>query len=284
LVSNELAKLAKAQAMLGRAKTVGEVRKALVLADALVAAARSAANKDAHIEFGEFRFRAVRRLGEMIRAQKNSGGLSKGGRPAKTGSKSDPVSKPMTLRQVGIDKHLADEARRWSSMPAADFEGLIAEWRKRQQTAAKRVAAGLTQEPKRKGKQSPLFDPEKMYLSWNGHNLELVIEKNDYAPDWLKLAGTSDSMISLISAAMKKVDRLAANLDSPGAVEKLRKEFIALSKDIAKLSEQYWWIRRFLAERDVSSEPERLPDYDAELERRGLWPPNLKGGSDDWPF
>ena len=68
----------------------------------------------------------MRRIGELMEAQKESVGLNKGGRPKeKTGSATDPVSdtpKPPTLAEAGIDKHLADKARKAARLPREDFE------------------------------------------------------------------------------------------------------------------------------------------------------------------
>ena len=53
---------------------------------------------------------AERHLGELMQAQRETLGLVNG-RPKKNGSDSDPFSKP-TLAEAGIDKHLADRARK----------------------------------------------------------------------------------------------------------------------------------------------------------------------------
>lgn len=65
----------------------------------------------------EIRIRAERRVGELMQAQKETVGLSQGGRPEKTGSNSNPVSKPATLAEAGIDKNLADRARKLAAVP-----------------------------------------------------------------------------------------------------------------------------------------------------------------------
>ena len=87
----------------------------------------------------EIRMRAERRLGELIRVQKETVGLNAGGRPTITGSKSDPVTP--TLSSVGIDKHLADRARKLSAVPEAQFEGMLGEWRERVADETERVTA-----------------------------------------------------------------------------------------------------------------------------------------------
>jgi hypothetical protein len=57
------------------------------------------------------RFRAERRMGEMQAESPKA----TGGKPYQaTGSKSDPVTP--TLAELGIDKHLADRARKYAAM------------------------------------------------------------------------------------------------------------------------------------------------------------------------
>jgi hypothetical protein len=67
----------------------------------------------------EIRMRAVRKLGQLMGAQRDAGLMAKGGQPYQaTGSVLDPVEiieKPITLEQAGIDKHLADKARKFAA-------------------------------------------------------------------------------------------------------------------------------------------------------------------------
>src|SRR5207302_11325679 len=53
--------------------------------------------------------------------------LDKGGRPRKTGSPTDPVLP--SLVEQGVDKHLADRARKAAAMPAEQYEVDIAKSR-----------------------------------------------------------------------------------------------------------------------------------------------------------
>ena len=64
----------------------------------------------------EIRKRAERRIGELMAERRAADKLDKGGRPRKTGSPTDPVL-PSLLEQ-GVDKHLADRARKAAAMPA----------------------------------------------------------------------------------------------------------------------------------------------------------------------
>jgi hypothetical protein len=67
----------------------------------------------------EIRKRAERRLGEMMKAQKETGGLAKGG-GGKHGRKR-VIEKP-TLKSQSIDKNLADRARKAAAMSEEQFE------------------------------------------------------------------------------------------------------------------------------------------------------------------
>lgn len=72
------------------------------------------------VDAAEIRIRAERRIGELMREQKDAGLVAKGGQPHQkdsTGSKKNPVA-PITLAEVGIDKGLADRARKYAAVPA----------------------------------------------------------------------------------------------------------------------------------------------------------------------
>lgn len=55
------------------------------------------------------------------------------------GTKQDPLEKPATLSDAGIDKHLADRARRYAAVPEGEFESILADRRERIETENKRV-------------------------------------------------------------------------------------------------------------------------------------------------
>lgn len=136
------------------AKSVDEAKKIRDTAEALRAYARQAKNKQLEADAAEIRIRAERRVGELIAAQKESVGLAKGGRPSnKTGSKTNPVSRPVTLSEVGITKPLADRARKLAAVPAAKFEGMLGEWRDRIGHETERVTTNLLREGEREQKR-----------------------------------------------------------------------------------------------------------------------------------
>jgi hypothetical protein len=78
----------------------------------------------------EIKKRAVRRLGEVMEENRKAGKLAKGGQPYQkqaksTGLTKNPVEKPMSLESQGIDKNLADAARKAAAMSAEKFEASV---------------------------------------------------------------------------------------------------------------------------------------------------------------
>jgi hypothetical protein len=75
----------------------------------------------------EIKKRAVRRLGEVMKADRDAGKLAKGGQPYQkqsTGLSKNPVEKP-TLESQGVDKNLADAARKAAAMSEEKYEASI---------------------------------------------------------------------------------------------------------------------------------------------------------------
>jgi hypothetical protein len=112
---------ADARRAIANAETVEEVNKILAMATGLAAAARHATDHELEAEAAVLKLEAERKLGQLMAAQKETVGFSKGGRP-KTGIPENPVlSKPPTLAEAGIDKNLAEKARKAAAMPEAAF-------------------------------------------------------------------------------------------------------------------------------------------------------------------
>lgn len=87
------------------------------------------------------RFRAERRLGELIHAQREAGLANVGGRPPETGLQKNPVISPPTLSEAGIDKNLADRARKYAAIPKREFDTRIADYRARVEEEGERAKA-----------------------------------------------------------------------------------------------------------------------------------------------
>ncbi len=69
----------------------------------------------------EIRIRAERRLGEMLKAQKKSGGMRDGGTAMK--ARSQPNTEfPTKLSELGISKSLSSRAQAIAEVPEAEFE------------------------------------------------------------------------------------------------------------------------------------------------------------------
>jgi hypothetical protein len=128
------------------AKSVDEVKDIRDTAEALRAAARVAKNKQAEIDMAEIRIRGERRLGELMELQRKTGLMSKGAQG--TGSNQHVVRvanepAPPTLAEAGIDKNLADRARKFAAIPEREFEGILADRRDRFQQEDERVTVNL---------------------------------------------------------------------------------------------------------------------------------------------
>jgi N6-adenosine-specific RNA methylase IME4 len=72
----------------------------------------------------EVRKRAERRIGELIKINREAGKLAKAGRRSKNRVFEKPDS-PKSLASQGVDKNLADRARKAAAMPEAKFEASI---------------------------------------------------------------------------------------------------------------------------------------------------------------
>jgi hypothetical protein len=124
LVKYELACRAIAEAV-----RVDEIMQIRDQAEMMRAAARIAKNRELEIHAVELRMRGERRLGELIKAQKETIGLHPGGRPsAKTCTRTEQVF-PVRLEDAGIDRKLSSRAQRLAAVPQNEFESLIRTWK-----------------------------------------------------------------------------------------------------------------------------------------------------------
>ena len=128
------------------AKNTDEVKDIRDKAEAMRAYARQAKNRQLEIDAAEIRIRAERRLGELIQAQKETVGLATGaagiGKP-ESAVPDEYRTQPPTLAEVGIDKKLSAHAQKVASIPEAEFEGIVGEWRETLETANERVTTNI---------------------------------------------------------------------------------------------------------------------------------------------
>jgi hypothetical protein len=144
--ATELVKYDAACRALAEARSTDEVKDVRDVAMAMKLYAKQAKNKDLEADAFELRSRAEKRLGDMIKAQKETVGLNKGtagqGRPSLGGSSEEPPKKDdrPTLAEAGIPKSLSSKAQKLSDIPPVKFEQMIKEGRAEiQRPAEKRL-------------------------------------------------------------------------------------------------------------------------------------------------
>ncbi|UGA46704.1 hypothetical protein HU230_0011950 [Bradyrhizobium quebecense] len=146
----ELVRYEAARKALAEAVAVDEVQEIRSQAEAMRHYARQAKDRDLEIQAAQLRFRAERRLGEMIVAQKETVGLNTGsrgqlrGRNVSGGSVSEqPEDDRPTLAEAGIDRKLSSKAQRLAAMPAAEFEAALDRHQEEMRAGVARVAMDL---------------------------------------------------------------------------------------------------------------------------------------------
>ena len=138
-----------------------EVKEIRNQSEALRAYAIQAKNRQLEIDAGEIRLRAERRLGELLKAQKESVGLNHGARPGKTGTKGVPLldSRPK-LSEAGIDKKLSARSQQLAAIPGERFESMLGEWRGRVERETERVTVNLLKESERQQRKESARESE----------------------------------------------------------------------------------------------------------------------------
>lgn len=138
----ELVKYNAACQALAEAKSIDEVKTILNKTEAIRAYAKQAKNKQLEIDAAEIRIRSERRLGEMLREQRETVGMATGGQPYQsTGTKSEPVAP--TLSDLGIDKKLSSRAQAIAAVPSSEFESMVGDWRGRIEQDNERVTVNM---------------------------------------------------------------------------------------------------------------------------------------------
>jgi hypothetical protein len=155
--SPKLVRYDKAASALAECKTVDEVKDIRDQAVAMAAYARMAKDHQLLEDAAEIRLRAERRLGQMMEQQRDTVGMEKGGGDTTEHRVSPkPGAKP-TLRRAGIDKALADRARKAAAVTDEDFEERVV-------PTARRVARAA---PQRIDKQEEKDQRTRARAKWH---------------------------------------------------------------------------------------------------------------------
>lgn len=254
-----LAKYDAARRALAAAKHVDEVRKIRDQAEAMRAYAKQAKNRTLELDAAEIRLRAERRIGQMIMEQKRRFGLAKGAARkgiGKRGSSQDPRSKEVTYRDLHIDKHLADHARKLAAFDDRQFEKIVGNWRKeatisgaRALSTVLRAARTAAQERREADQQT---DPGKVLTAvfalddFGGDEIapnyvfvwerfEKLLRENPSSPN---LPSTANSAAKIVAQAIWRLDALTQIGDWPSARHKFIEIFEQMERRIAKLESE----------------------------------------------
>ncbi|MGY4288860.1 hypothetical protein ACVWXO_008080 [Bradyrhizobium sp. LM2.7] len=146
----ELVKYEAARRALAEAVAVDEVAEIRSKAEALRHYARQAGDKSLEIQSAQLRFRAERKMGELLAAATEAGQLRRGRRWEEDSNcsqseqlESDERVTRVTLAQAGIDRKLSSRAQKLAAMDLAEFEQALARHKQEMESGAGRVAMDL---------------------------------------------------------------------------------------------------------------------------------------------
>lgn len=134
------------------ARTTFEAKDIRDKAEAMRVYSRQAKNRQMEIDATEIRIRAERKIGLLMQEQREAGLMNTGGDAMKARVAEKPeVGKP-TLSDAGIDKNLADRARKTAAIPDDEFEEIVDDWRGRIAVENERVTVNIMDAAERHAK------------------------------------------------------------------------------------------------------------------------------------
>lgn len=154
-MSNGLIKYDAARLALAECKAVDEVKAWVDKAAAIQAYGRMAKDKTLEVDAAEIRIRAERRLGQMIKAQKEAVGLNTGKLKQGPVLVSDEGGETPTLESVGINYDLSSRSQKLAAVPEEEFEAEVSGWKTRVKEEGARVSARLQAAGERAEKRIP---------------------------------------------------------------------------------------------------------------------------------
>lgn len=154
----ELVKYEAACRAVADAASIDEAKEFRDQGEAMRAYAKQAKNKQLEVQAAEIRIRAERRIGELMAAQRDNGDMAKGA--ANAGWKETRVDSAPTLAEAGIDKNLADRARKYAAIPEQEFNEIVGDWKGRVEQENQRVTVNLLAAGDRAAEQAKPAQPE----------------------------------------------------------------------------------------------------------------------------
>ncbi len=155
--------------------------------------ARQAKNLDLEIQCAQIRSRAERRLGQLIKAQKETVGLHKGGRPSEKTCHDEVQVFPVKLEDAGIDRNLSSRAQRAAEIGDVRFEALMTMMRQRAEEGGRVITDVLKIDRENEQRQARrdlarALSETSRALSPNGQKVPCI-----YAdPAWERKQGVTD--------------------------------------------------------------------------------------------
>jgi hypothetical protein len=155
---SELIKWEAARRALAEARNVDEIKDICDQSIAMQLYAKLSKDRQMQADAFEIRLRSERRLGEVMEAQKETVGFNVGTKGSKI--KGARVSEKPTLVEAGIDKNLANRARKLSVMREEDFEQTVVDGRDQLAKKGEKIIDDLVAPPsKPKGQSVPALNP-----------------------------------------------------------------------------------------------------------------------------
>ena len=253
---SQLIKYDAACRALAECKAVDEVKAWADKAAAMQAYGRMAKDKTLEIDASEIRIRAERRLGEMLTAQKENGGLNTGaagaagpGRGNKNAVVSnDRVFKAPKLADAGISKDLSSRAQKLAAVPEAEFEAEVGAWRERVSAEGVRVsarleAAGEREQKKKRTLNLPNEQPaNEDQLIEAQHTISELAQENDALRDKLaveSLMEPEEAKTQTLETIQELRDRVRVLESELSAVKASRDTYMRENKELKK-QVNYW--------------------------------------------
>lgn len=196
----QLMRYEAARTALAECQRVDEVKDIRDKSIAMEAYARQAKDSNLMQMAAEIKVRAERRLGEMLREQKETVGMAKPGRISV-----DDDDRIPTLTEVGISKDLSSRSQQLAAMPADHFETAISSAKE----TAKAVSASYMLRLGEAMRENAEIRAETERLRRDNY-AKYLIKEFDSAIYWLRIGADADQPAAAdqIEEARRKLDEI----------------------------------------------------------------------------